>query len=130
MTTMEQVNTTRRGFFGHAAGAYMAIGALTVGVVASSPLMEKIKAFDALYRFGESMPDETDEDDAAFKKHIANLDIAMYDALNTAPATREEALAYADFVMRPEVFGASMADPTDLALMMGRISDFLRSQDA
>lgn len=46
MATADSVPTTsRRGFLGHVAGAYMAAGALTAGVVLADPLHDLVTAY-------------------------------------------------------------------------------------
>ncbi|MDI4657238.1 hypothetical protein [Xanthobacter autotrophicus] len=59
---MSEHNPSRRGFLGHVAGAYLASGALTAGVVLADPLQSLVTAYrdecDRLNAIPGNIPDD------------------------------------------------------------------------
>lgn len=84
---MTEPSTTRRGFFGHVAGAYMAAGALTTSVALADPLRDLITAYyderNAMNAYPGEIPDSYPT--PAFDRLAGEDDLP-------APKSRETAL--------------------------------------
>lgn len=94
--------TSRRGFLGHVAGAYLATGALTAGaVVLADPLLALVEAYrDECARL-DAMPGSIPDDEP----------IPVWDALNAGPlpaaTTKEGAMEALRLVIEMHEYFAS-----------------------
>lgn len=94
---MSETNVTRRGFFGHAAGAYALVSGVGVGSITASVLGNLIarhKALEAAWVDAEVALDETDDPSQELlawrEKTSEEEDAALNAILSHRPATLEE----------------------------------------
>ena len=119
------INTTRRGFFGHAAGAYMAAGALATGALVADPVFSVIEEHLALWLRVEALADETDmafDRFGAKSAEAERCEKAQCDAstretayltgvlVATVPTTLPGLTAYVDYLAGSQGFGATTID--------------------
>lgn len=120
------INPTRRGFFGHAAGAYYALGAATL-LVAADPIFDLIAVHRELYDVSYEWPDE---DEAGYTAAAERCMTAMHTFVRTVPTTDAGMIAYLDHLESFKVFGGNEPNADDICAISETVRQFVKARAA
>ena len=119
----ENVTTSRRGFLGHVAGAYLAAGALTIAGAAADPVHEAIDRHWDLFRSACGSPSDAELDELV-ERQIS----ALHAVLDTVPTTDAGMLAYLDHLASEPGFSKCLASEAEFDAICATFRRFIAAR--